>query len=138
MDNKRRKREIEQLEKKVEDLRRLASPQIPEAELERVRAEINSLKRDFHAHLDAWQRTQLARHPQRPSTLDYIRLLFADFTEIHGDRAFADDPAMVTGMARFHGRPVAVIGQQKAATPNKNLRATSACPSPKAIAKPCG
>jgi len=113
MDNKRRKREIEQLEKKVEDLRRLASPQIPEAELERVRAEINSLKRDFHAHLDAWQRTQLARHPQRPSTLDYIRLLFADFTEIHGDRAFADDPAMVTGMARFHGRPVAVIGQQK-------------------------
>ncbi len=113
MDNKRRKREIEQLEKKVEDLRRLASPQIPEAELERVRAEINFLKRDFHAHLDAWQRTQLARHPQRPSTLDYIRLLFADFTEIHGDRAFADDPAMVTGMARFHGRPVAVIGQQK-------------------------
>src|SRR5713226_4869414 len=113
MNRKRRKREIEQLEKKVEDLRRLASPQIPEAELERVRAEINFLKRDFHAHLDAWQRTQLARHPQRPSTLDYIRLLFADFTEIHGDRAFADDPAMVTGMARFHGRPVAVIGQQK-------------------------
>src|SRR3989449_6204374 len=102
MDHKRRKREIEQLEKKVEDLRRLASPQIPEAELERVRAEINFLKRDFHDHLDAWQRTQLARHPQRPSTLDYIRLLFADFTEIHGDRAFADDPAMVTGMARFH------------------------------------
>ncbi len=135
MDNKRRKREIEQLEKKVEDLRRLASPQIPEAELERVRAEINFLKRDFHAHLDAWQRTQLARHPQRPSTLDYIRLLFADFTEIHGDRAFADDPAMVTGMARFHGRPVAVIGQQKGRDTKQKLARNFGMPKPEGYRK---
>ncbi len=135
MDTKRRKREIEQLEKKVEDLRRLASPQIPEAELERVHAEITSLKRDFHAHLDAWQRTQLARHPQRPSTLDYIRLLFTDFTEIHGDRAFADDPAMVTGMARFHGRPVGVIGQQKGRDTKQKLARNFGMPKPEGYRK---
>jgi acetyl-CoA carboxylase carboxyl transferase subunit alpha len=81
--------------------------------LERLQRQVAELKRDFYAHLGAWQRLQLARHPQRPQTLDYIQLLFEDFIEIHGDRAFADDPAMVCGMAKYHGNPVMVIGQQK-------------------------
>jgi acetyl-CoA carboxylase carboxyl transferase subunit alpha len=71
------------------------------------------LRREFFTHISAWQRTQLARHPQRPYTLDFIRLLCTDFSELHGDRAFGDDPAIVGGFARFHGRPVLVVGHQK-------------------------
>ncbi len=63
--------------------------------------------------MGAWQRTLLARHPQRPYMLDYVRLLFEDFHELHGDRAYGDDAAMVTGFAKYHGRPVMLIGQQK-------------------------
>ena len=74
---------------------------------------MDELKRDFYAHLDSWQRLQLARHPQRPYTDDFIRLLFENFSEIHGDRHFADDPALITGMAWFHGKPVMVVGSQK-------------------------
>ncbi len=109
MDNRKRQKEIEQLEHEVDELQRLGSA----SDLERVRSEISQLRREFYTHLGAWQRTQLARHPQRPYTLDFARLLFTDFTELHGDRAFSDDPAIVSGFARFHGRPVLVIGHQK-------------------------
>ena len=109
MDNRQRQSEIEQLEHEVDELQRLGSA----SDLERVRDEISELRREFYTHLGAWQRTQLARHPQRPYTLDFAKLLFTDFTEMHGDRAFSDDPAIVSGFARFHGRPVLVIGHQK-------------------------
>jgi acetyl-CoA carboxylase carboxyl transferase subunit alpha len=112
MENRPRKRELEQLEREVEELRRL-SPSAPSADLERIRREVTELRHEFYAHLGAWQRTQLARHSQRPHTLDFVRLLFTDFSELHGDRAFADDPAIVAGFARFHGRPVLLIGHQK-------------------------
>jgi acetyl-CoA carboxylase carboxyl transferase subunit alpha len=84
-----------------------------EAELDRLRAEVERLRREKAEFADAWQRTLLARHEQRPYTLDYVERIFQGFSEIHGDRRFADDPAMVTGMARYHGRPVMVVGQQK-------------------------
>src|SRR5580658_2757362 len=113
MDNRKRQHEIEQLEQEVEELQRLSAGATSSADLERVRGEISQLRREFYTHLGAWQRTQLARHPQRPYTLDFVRLLFTDFAELHGDRAFADDPAIVSGFARFHGRPVLVIGHQK-------------------------
>lgn len=113
MDHKRRKHEIEKLEHEVEELGRLSPDKDSAPQLERLRREVAELKRQFIANLGAWQRTQLSRHPQRPYTLDYLRLLFTDFSEIHGDRVFADDPAIVAGMARFHGRPVVVIGHQK-------------------------
>jgi acetyl-CoA carboxylase carboxyl transferase subunit alpha len=71
------------------------------------------LSDDIYGNLNAWQISQLARHPQRPYTLDYINALFTDFEELHGDRAFADDPAIVGGLARFEGQPVMVIGHQK-------------------------
>ncbi len=71
------------------------------------------LSQDIYGHLSAWQISQLARHPQRPYTLDYIQTLFTDFEELHGDRAYADDPAIVGGIARFEGQPVMVIGHQK-------------------------
>jgi acetyl-CoA carboxylase carboxyl transferase subunit alpha len=71
------------------------------------------LRRDFYEHMGAWQRTLLARHPQRPYMMDYVRILFEDFHELHGDRAYGDDAAMITGFARYHGRPVVLVGQQK-------------------------
>lgn len=71
------------------------------------------LSEDIYGNLSAWQISQLARHPQRPYTLDYIQGLFTDFEELHGDRAYADDPAIVGGLARFEGQPVMVIGHQK-------------------------
>jgi len=115
MDNRERQHEIDQLEQEVEELQRLstAATSSSATDIERVRGEISQLRREFYTHLGAWQRSQMARHPQRPYALDFIRLLFTDFAELHGDRAFADDPAIVSGFARFHGRPVLVIGHQK-------------------------
>jgi acetyl-CoA carboxylase carboxyl transferase subunit alpha len=110
-----RNREMQKLEREVEQLRRLAAHELPQREedLERLREEVAELRREFHDHMSAWQRVQLARHAQRPYMLDYVRLLFEDFNELHGDRSFGDDPAMIGGWAKFRGRPVMLIGQQK-------------------------
>ena len=108
-----RKNEIEKLERELADLQRMTRPNVPSADLDRLRGEVALLRRDFYEHMGAWQRTLLARHPQRPYMMDYVRILFEDFHELHGDRAYGDDPAMVTGFARYHGRPVVLVGQQK-------------------------
>ena len=110
-----RQKEIERLEHDVEELRRLSasSQDGDDAELERLKHEVLELRREFYTHLGPWQRAQIARHPQRPHTLDWISLMCTDFIELHGDRGFSDDKALVAGLARFRGRPVAVIGQQK-------------------------
>jgi acetyl-CoA carboxylase carboxyl transferase subunit alpha len=113
MDMKDRRDEIKRLERDLEELRRIASSGAPDPDIDHLRQQVNELKREFFAHMSAWQRTQLARHAQRPYTLDYIRLLFTDFMELHGDRAYGDDPAIVAGLAKFHGRPVSIIGSQK-------------------------
>jgi acetyl-CoA carboxylase carboxyl transferase subunit alpha len=111
---KRRQKEIDALERDVEELLRLSpNGDDAEEEIERLRRQVADLKHDFYSHLGAWQRVQLARHPLRPYTLDYVRMLFEGFSEIHGDRAFADDPALICGMAFYHGDPVMIIGQQK-------------------------
>src|SRR5213595_526966 len=111
--SEQRQREIERLEKDVEDLKRLAGTAEADAELERVRQEVAELRREFYAHIGPWQRAQIARHQQRPYLLDFVQYLFTDFMELHGDRAFGDDKAIIAGLAKFHGRPVAVIGHQK-------------------------
>jgi acetyl-CoA carboxylase carboxyl transferase subunit alpha len=109
-----RQKEIERLEKDVEELRRLSSgSQDGEAELERLKHEVLELRREFYTHLGPWQRAQIARHPQRPHTLDWINLMITDFIELHGDRGFGDDKALVAGLGKFRGRPVAIVGQQK-------------------------
>lgn len=114
MSPKQRKREIEQLEREVEDLARIATgDEKASQDLERIRGEIAELKHEFYVHMGAWQRLQIARHAQRPYTLDFIPRLFEGFSEIHGDRGFADDSAMVCGMGWFHGQPVMVVGHQK-------------------------
>ena len=108
-----RQREIDRLEKDVEDLRRLASTDENEAEVERLKREVLELRREFYTHLGPWQRAQIARHPQRPYTLDWINLMLTDFMELHGDRGYGDDKALIAGLAKFRGRPVAIIGHQK-------------------------
>jgi acetyl-CoA carboxylase carboxyl transferase subunit alpha len=108
-----RKREIEKLEREVAELQRLARPDIASGDIDRIRGEVAQLRREFYEHLGAWQRTLLARHPQRPYMMDYVRILFEDFHELRGDRAYGDDAAMIAGFARYHGRAVVVIGQQK-------------------------
>jgi len=113
MKRESQKDEIEKLRREVEDLQRLARPEIPVADVERLRSEVTQLRHEFYEHLGPWQRTLLARHPQRPYLMDYVRLLFEDFHELHGDRAYGDDAAMIAGFAKYHGRPVVVIGQQK-------------------------
>jgi acetyl-CoA carboxylase carboxyl transferase subunit alpha len=111
---KKRQREIDALERDVEELSRLSTPTGETAsEIDRIRKEVDELKREFYTHLGPWQRLLLARHSLRPYMLDYVRLLFENFSEIHGDRNFSDDPALVTGMAWFHGKPVMIIGNQK-------------------------
>ena len=111
---KRRQIEIDALERDISALSALTDPADAEApDIERIRHEVAELKRDFYAHMSAWSRVQIARHPQRPYTDDFIRLLFENFSEIHGDRNFGDDPSLLTGMAWFQGKPVMIIGSQK-------------------------
>lgn len=94
-------------------MREMARPDVRSADFDRLRSEVAELRREFYDHLGPWQRTLLARHAQRPYMMDYVRLLFENFQELHGDRAFGDDAAMVTGLARYKGRPVVLVGQQK-------------------------
>jgi acetyl-CoA carboxylase carboxyl transferase subunit alpha len=130
-----REREIERLEKDVEDLRHLAGSANGDADLERIRQQVAELRREFYEHLGPWQRAQIARHPQRPYTLDFIGLLFTDFFELHGDRGYGDDKAIVAGLAKFHGRPVAVIGHQKGRDTKQRLVRNFGQPKPEGYRK---
>jgi acetyl-CoA carboxylase carboxyl transferase subunit alpha len=130
-----RQREIERLEKDVEDLRRLASSDESEVEVERLKREVLELRREFYTHLGPWQRAQIARHPQRPYTLDWVSLMFTDFVELHGDRGFGDDKALITGLAKFRGRPVAVIGHQKGRDTKQRIDRNFGQPKPEGYRK---
>ncbi len=107
--------ELEQMERQLGKLESLAGDnQAAKEQLHQLLEKLNTLRNQVGGSMSAWQRTELARHAQRPYTLDYIERIFTDWSEIHGDRAFGDDPAIVCGMARFHGEEVMVIGHQKA------------------------
>jgi acetyl-CoA carboxylase carboxyl transferase subunit alpha len=105
---------VVELVSRVRDLRELAkSDRALEPELRRLEDKAAKLARELFAELSPWQKVQLSRHPSRPYMLDYVGRLFTDFVELHGDRRFGDDPAIVAGLARYHGRSVVLIGQQK-------------------------
>jgi len=109
-------RPIAELEGKIAELRKLAEedPSMDiEGEVERLQSRAGTLVTDTYARLSPWQKVQVARHPGRPHFLDYARRIFEDFTVLAGDRAFRDDEAVVAGLARFRGKPVAFIGQEK-------------------------
>ncbi len=104
---------VQALEKQIAELKRQPNPVAGE-EIDRLQEQLDLLRSGTEtSNKDAWSRVLLARHPQRPYTLDFIQMLFTDFTELYGDRRFGDDGAMVGGFARFDGRPVMVVGQQK-------------------------
>lgn len=106
---------IAELEAKIEELRFVQDDSALDIseEIKRLSKKSQKLTEDIYGKLSAWQISQVARHPQRPYSLDYISGLFTDFQELHGDRGFADDPAIVGGIARFNGEPVMIIGHQK-------------------------
>jgi acetyl-CoA carboxylase carboxyl transferase subunit alpha len=106
---------IAELQQKIEELRLVADGSVVNLseEIARLEGKIKVLTEQIFSGLSAWQVTQLARHPQRPYTLDYLQGIFTDFNELHGDRSFRDDPSIVGGLARLEGRPVMVIGHQK-------------------------
>jgi acetyl-CoA carboxylase carboxyl transferase subunit alpha len=104
----------QELEKQIAELEGASSSAALQEEIERLRQQLVALRQKVSGpNQDAWERVLVARHPQRPYSLDYIQMLFADFLELHGDRRFGDDAALVTGFAQFEDRPIVVIGNQK-------------------------
>lgn len=128
---------IAELEAKIEELRYVSNGNdlnISE-EINRLQVKSQELTRSIFSSLSAWQISQLARHPQRPYMLDYIERIFTDFQELHGDRNFGDDAAMVGGLARLEGRPVMVIGQQKGRDTKEKLLRNFGMPRPEGYRK---
>lgn len=115
---------IVELEEQIEEMRNNAVTENHDAlnkEIRRLEGKLDRLRRDIYSKLTRWQRVQIARHPHRPHTLDYIEGMMTDFVELHGDRAFGDDKAIVAGMAKLDGEPVVVVGHQKGRDTKENL-----------------
>lgn len=128
---------IAELEAKIEELRYVGDDtevNIGE-EISKLEEKSRSLTKSIFNKLDAWQTSKLARHPMRPYTLDYTDRIFTDFQELHGDRAFADDEALVGGLARLDGMPVMVIGHQKGRDTKENIRRNFGMPRPEGYRK---
>ncbi|HIC47782.1 MAG TPA: acetyl-CoA carboxylase carboxyltransferase subunit alpha [Methylophaga aminisulfidivorans] len=128
---------IAELEAKIDELRYMSNDSdlnITE-EIQKLKEKSESLTKSIFASLTPWQITQMARHPQRPYTLDYIKLLLTDFEELHGDRTYADDAALVTGIGRLNGRPVVVIGHQKGRDTKEKVARNFGMPRPEGYRK---
>jgi acetyl-CoA carboxylase carboxyl transferase subunit alpha len=123
---------IVELEKRIEALRGLEGV---DGEIAKLQKQAEKLRRKVYSRLTRWQIVQLARHPRRPYTLDLVPYLFTDFTELHGDRGFADDPAIVTGIARFRGRSLALVGHQKGHDTKERIRRNFGMPHPEGYRK---
>jgi acetyl-CoA carboxylase carboxyl transferase subunit alpha len=128
---------IAELEAKIEELRFLQDDSALEIsdEIQRLQKKSQALTRDIYGKLTPWQVAQVARHPQRPYTLDYIELLFSDFEELHGDRSFADDRSIVGGLARFNGKPAMIIGHQKGRDTKEKIQRNFGMPRPEGYRK---
>ncbi len=133
--------ELEEIERQIAQLEAVGgTSDEARKQLREIHNRVDELRKQAPAQaapaaLNAWQRTELARHPQRPYTLDYVQHLFTDFSEIHGDRAFADDPAMICGMARFHGEEVLVVGTQKGRDTKQKVYRNFGMPNPEGYRK---
>src|SRR5438132_4623122 len=127
---------IREIEEKIEKLAAApAGKSTPQDEIRKLRMKLAQVEHALYSKLTPWQRTQLARHPQRPSTLDYISYLFRDFLEFHGDRSFGDDRAIVGGFARFNDRSIMVIGHQKGKTLKERRQRNFGMPNPECYRK---
>jgi len=128
---------IHDLQAQLENLDRISEESNLDVtvEIEAIKVKIEETRRRIHASLTPWQKIQLARHPQRPYSLDYIHAIFDDFQELHGDRRFRDDQAIVGGSAFFNGRPIMVMGQQKGRSTKENLARNFGCANPEGYRK---
>ncbi|NGQ94864.1 acetyl-CoA carboxylase carboxyl transferase subunit alpha [Brevibacillus sp. SYP-B805] len=126
-----------ELQDKIKELRRFTEEKGIDFsdEVKRLEQKAKDLAEQIYGHLTPWQRVQIARHPERPTTLDYIQHIFTDFMELHGDRLFGDDQAIVGGIARLDGRPVTVIGHQKGKDTKENISRNFGMPHPEGYRK---
>src|SRR6266849_1167287 len=132
----RAQQELQKIEKHIAHLESAAGQdEETRREIHQLHERVDALRREVSARLNAWEKTELARHPQRPYTLDYVERIFTDWSEIHGDRGFADDPAIVCGMARFHGEDVLVVGHQKARDTKQKVYRNFGMPNPEGYRK---
>ena len=128
---------IFEIEAKIDELRRVEQDSDVElsSEIAKLSARRKVLSDSIYGKLTPWQVAQIARHPRRPYTIDYVEHLFTDFEELHGDRAYADDSAIITGLARFEGRSVVVIGHQKGRNTKENIERNFGMPRPEGYRK---
>ncbi|MFZ0703987.1 MAG: acetyl-CoA carboxylase carboxyltransferase subunit alpha [Candidatus Korobacteraceae bacterium] len=128
--------ELERIEKQIEHLQAAAGDnEEARRQLQDMHQRVDALRRQVSGQLGAWERTELARHPMRPHFLDYVERIFTGFSEIHGDRSFGDDPAIITGMARFNGREVVVMGTQKGRETKQRIYRNFGQPNPEGYRK---
>jgi acetyl-CoA carboxylase carboxyl transferase subunit alpha len=129
-------RPVVELERKIDELRQFAQGRGElDREIKTLESRVEELQREIFADLTSWQKVLVSRHPGRPYTADYIQRLFTDFTELHGDRRFGDDPAILAGMAWLDGSPVMVLGHQKGRTAKENVNRNFGMPKPEGYRK---
>ncbi|HEX6087711.1 MAG TPA: acetyl-CoA carboxylase carboxyltransferase subunit alpha [Thermoanaerobaculia bacterium] len=130
---------INTIRRRIEELSSLDSPEetapAREAEIAELRQKLTKVSNEIYSNLTPWQKTLVARHPQRPYTLDFIAAMIEDWSEIHGDRKFADDPAIVAGFGRFRGMPVCVVGHQKGRNTKEKVLRNFGQPKPEGFRK---
>lgn len=124
-----------ELQKRLVELERFPGDREKEREAEAVRHDLDAKRREVYAGLTPWQKTLVARHANRPYTLDFVQALFEDWVELHGDRSFGDDPSLVCGFARFHGRAVCVLGHQKGRDTKQKIHRNFGMPKPEGYRK---
>ncbi len=126
---------IAELEKKIEEMKALTDTLDIQPQIDELEHQVESLRAEIYRDLTRWQRVQIARHPDRPYTLDYIQHCFEDFVELHGDRTYRDDPAIVSGIATLGSRHVMVIGHQKGRDTKTNVHRNFGMPNPEGYRK---
>jgi len=126
---------IYELEQKIEEIKNLSDSVDVSDEIKTLEKKVGQLRENIFANLTRWQRVQLARHPERPYTLDYIQHMTTDFVELHGDRTYGDDKAIVGGFAKLSGQPVMIIGHQKGRDTKSNLYRNFGMPNPEGYRK---
>ncbi len=128
---------IVELEQRIQELTKFSQEKHIDlsVEINNLESKLQNLKLEVYGNLSAWQRVQIARHPQRPYTLDYINMIMTDFLEIHGDRVFGDDKALICGFAKLDGRKVLVMGHQKGRDTKENIERSFGCANPEGYRK---
>src|SRR5436305_3183714 len=127
--------ELELIERQVAEMEAAGGDDATLRQVEKLNERIEILRQEMNAPNSAWQKTELARHPQRPQSLDYIDRIFTDFSEIHGDRGFGDDAAIICGMARFHGEEVLIVATQKGRDMKQRVHRNFGTPHPEGYRK---